>query len=82
MQIDLKTVNIEPKRKAFDHLVRRFGDKVASRYQEGSYDLQAMENLHYRPTWDPEQELYDPNLSRVRMADWRSEEHTSELQSH
>ena len=72
MQIDLKTVNIEPKRKAFDHLVRRFGDKVASRYQEGSYDLQAMENLHYRPTWDPEQELYDPNLSRVRMADWHA----------
>lgn len=72
MQIDLKTVNIEPRRKAFDHLVRRFGDKVASRYQEGSYDIQAMENLHYRPTWDPEQELYDPNLSRVRMADWHA----------
>jgi phenol hydroxylase P1 protein len=70
MQIDLKTVNIEPSRKAFDHLVRRFGDKVASRYQEASYDIQAMENLHYRPTWDPDQELYDPNLSRVRMADW------------
>ena len=72
MQIDLKTVNIEPKRKAFDHLVRRFGDKVASRYQEGSYDIQAMENLHYRPTWDPEQELYDPDLSRVKMADWHA----------
>lgn len=72
MQIDLKTVNIEPKRKAFDHLVRRFGDKVASRYQEGSYDIQAMENLHYRPTWDPDQELYDPNLSRVKMADWHA----------
>lgn len=72
MQIDLKTVNIEPKRKAFDHLVRRFGDKVASRYQEGSYDIQAMENLHYRPTWDPDQELYDPTLSRVRMADWHA----------
>ena len=72
MQIDLKTVNIEPKRKAFDHLARRFGDKAASRYQEGSYDIQAMENLHYRPTWDPDQELYDPDLSRVRMADWHA----------
>lgn len=72
MQIDLKTVNIEPSRKAFDHLVKRFGDKVASRYQEGSYDIQAMENLHYRPTWDPHQELYDPNLSQVRMADWHA----------
>lgn len=70
MQIDLKTVSIEPKRKAFDHLVRRFGDKPASRYQEGSYDIQATENLHYRPTWAPDQELYDPTISRVRMADW------------
>ncbi|SDB81557.1 phenol 2-monooxygenase P1 subunit [Raineyella antarctica] len=71
MQIDLRTVSIEPRRKAFDHLVRRFGDKPASRYQEGSYDLQATENLHYRPTWAPEQELYDPELSRIRMQDWQ-----------
>lgn len=70
MQIDLRTVNIEPVRKTFDHLARRFGDKPASRYQEGSYDLQATENLHYRPTWDPDQALYDPNLSRIRMQDW------------
>lgn len=70
MQIDLRTLTIEPQRQAFDHLVRRFGDKPASRYQEGSYDLQAAENLHYRPTWDPDQALYDPELSRIRMADW------------
>jgi len=72
MQIDLKTVAIEPKRKAFDHLVRRFGDKVASRYQEGSYDIQAVENLHYRPTWAPEQTLYDPTISKVVMEDWHA----------
>lgn len=72
MQIDLKTVNIEPKRKAFDHLVRRFGDKPASRYQEASYDIQATENLHYRPTWAPEQALYDPTISRIVMADWHA----------
>ena len=72
MQIDLKTVAIEPKRKAFDHLVRRFGDKVASRYQEGSYDIQAVENLHYRPTWAPDQTLYDPTISRIVMADWHA----------
>ena len=70
MQLDLRTVTIEPRRKAFDHLVRRFGDKPASRYQEGSYDIQAAENLHYRPTWAPEQELYDPTLSQIRMDDW------------
>lgn len=72
MHIDLRTVTIEPKRKAFDHLVRRFGDKPASRYQEGSYDIQASENLHYRPTWAPDQELYDPELSKIRMADWHA----------
>ena len=70
MQIDLRTVAIEPQRQAFDHLVRRFGNKPASRYQEGSYDIQAAENLHYMPTWDPDQTLYDPSISRIVMQDW------------
>lgn len=70
MQIDVQTLAIEPKNTTFQHLERRFGKKPASRYQEASYDLQAAENLHYRPTWAPEQELYDPNLSRIRMNDW------------
>ncbi|WP_079437440.1 aromatic/alkene monooxygenase hydroxylase subunit beta [Zoogloea sp. LCSB751] len=70
MQIDLRTVAIQPQRQAFDHLVRRFGDKPASRYQEGSYDIQAAENLHYKPTWDPEQELYDAGITRIVMQDW------------
>jgi len=70
MQIDLRTVSIDPLRNTFDHLARRFGDKVASRYQEGSYDIQAAENLHYRPTWDPDQTLYDPSITRIVMADW------------
>lgn len=70
MQIDLRTVSIEPQRNTFDHLARRFGDKPASRYQEGSYDIQATENLHYRPTWDPAHQLYDPTLTRIVMADW------------
>jgi len=70
MQIDLRTVAIEPQRQAFDHLVRRFGDKPASRYQEGSYDIQAAENLHYKPTWDPDQALYDEKITRIVMKDW------------
>jgi len=70
MQIDLRTVSIEPLRNTFDHLVRRFGDKPASRYQEGSYDIQAAENLHYRPTWDPEQALYDTSITKIVMEDW------------
>lgn len=70
MQIDLRTISIQPQRNTFDHLARRFGDKPASRYQEGSYDLQAAENLHYRPTWDPDQELYDAGITKIVMRDW------------
>lgn len=70
MQIDLRTVTIKPQRQTFDHLARRFGDKPASRYQEGSYDIQAAENLHYRPTWDPDQQIYDPSITRIVMKDW------------
>ena len=70
MQIDLRTVSIEPQRQTFDHLARRFGDKPASRYQEGSYDIQAAENLHYRPTWDPDQAIYDTAITRIVMKDW------------
>ncbi len=70
MTIEVRTLSIEPLRQTFDHLVRRFGDKPASRYQEGSYDIQAAENLHYRPTWDPGQALYDPGISRIAMRDW------------
>lgn len=70
MQIDLRTVTIEPQRQTYDHLARRFGDKPASRYQEGTYDIQAAENLHYKPTWDPDHDLYDPGLTKIAMADW------------
>lgn len=70
MAIDLRTITIEPERQTFDHLARRFGDKPASRYQEGSYDIQATENLHYRPTWAPEQELYDTSITRIVLEDW------------
>lgn len=70
MQIDLRTVAIKPLRNTFDHLARRFGDKPASRYQEGTYDLQATDNLQYRPTWDPDHELHDVRRTRLVMADW------------
>lgn len=70
MQIDLRTINIQPLRQTFDHLARRFGDKPASRYQEASYDIQASENLHYRPTWDPQQALYDTGITKIVMQDW------------
>ncbi|MCC4118924.1 phenol hydroxylase, partial [Aromatoleum toluclasticum] len=41
-----------------------------SRYQEGSYDIQAAENLHYKPTWDPDQDLYDAKITKIVMKDW------------
>lgn len=70
MQIDVHTISIKPACKAYDHMIRRFGDKPASRYQEASYDLQATEIFHYKPTWDPEQELYDASITKVVMEDW------------
>lgn len=70
MQIDLRTVSIKPLRNTFDHLARRFGDKPASRYQEGTYDIQADANFQYRPTWDPDHDLHDPRRTRVAMKDW------------
>ena len=71
MQIDLRTVSIKPLRHTFDHVARRLGaDKPASRYQEGTFDVQPSDNLQYRPTWDPEHELYDPARTQVVMKDW------------
>lgn len=70
MQIDLRTVSIKPVRQTFDHIARRFGDKPASRYQEGTYDLQQTDIFHYRPLWEPELTLFDARRTAVRMKDW------------
>ncbi len=70
MQIDLRTVSIKPQRQTYGHIARRFGDKPASRYQEGTYDLQPTANFHYRPTWDPEREIFDVTRTRLKMKDW------------
>jgi phenol hydroxylase P1 protein len=70
MQIDLRTVAIKPLRNTFDHIVRRFGDKPASRYQEGTYDLQQTDIFHYRPMWEPELAMFDQRRTKVEMKDW------------
>jgi phenol hydroxylase P1 protein len=73
MQIDLRTVTIKPLRHTFDNVARRIGaDKPASRYQEGTLDMQQEANYHYRPTWDPDHLIYDRDRTAVRMADWYS----------
>lgn len=69
MQYELKTQIIEPLRPTFDHLVKRYGSKPETRYQEGTIDLQPTENFHYRPSWSPEHELYDPNYSALQLTD-------------
>lgn len=71
LAVDLRTVSIEPQRQTYNHIARRLGaDKPASRYLEGTMDLQAEVNFHYRPTWDPERELHDPRRTAIEMKDW------------
>ncbi len=70
MEIDLRTVSIQPLRHTFDHIAARFGDKPATRYQEGTYHLQAEANFHYRPLWDSEHEIFDVTRTAVVMKDW------------
>lgn len=70
MSIEIKTHTVEPIRHTFSNISRRFGDKPASRYQEASFDIEATENFHYRPLWDPQHTLNDPERTCLRMADW------------
>lgn len=71
MQIDLRTVSITPLRQTYNHIAQRLGaDKPASRYIEGTMNVQPDANFHYRPTWDPEHELFDPRRTQLVMRDW------------
>jgi phenol hydroxylase P1 protein len=69
VQYELRTQVIEPPRTTFTHLVARYGERPASRYEEGSIDIQAKENFHYRPLWDPAHEIYDESFSAFRLTD-------------
>lgn len=70
MSIEIKTHSVEPIRHTYSHIERRFGNKPASRYQEASFDVEAKTNFHYRPLWDPQNTLNDPNRTAIRMEDW------------
>lgn len=71
MSIDLKTASVAPLRRTFDHLAARLGpDKSPTRYQESVWGLQPALNFHYRPTWQPEFELYDPRRTAIVMQDF------------
>lgn len=69
MQYELRYQVIEPKRQTYQNIIDRFGDQPASRYLEGTLDVQPRENFHYRPTWDAERELYDVRCSALRLTD-------------
>lgn len=70
--IEIKTAGgIEPLRQTFSHVARVIGgDKPASRYQEGTINLQPIENFHYKPLWEPELDLYDKRRTKIVMKDW------------
>lgn len=73
MTVQIKTIDLEPKRQTFGHVARRLGgDKPASRYQEATFDLQPTDHFHYRPLWEPQYDLYDPRKTAIVMADWYS----------
>lgn len=69
MQFELRTQVIEPQRKTFQNLIDRYGDRPASRYEEGTIDLQPMANYHYKPLWAPDKEIYSPEFSVLKLKD-------------
>ncbi len=69
--IDLQSREIKPLRHTFTHVAHYIGgDKPASRYQEATLGAQPTANFHYRPTWEPQYELFDASRSAVKLADW------------
>jgi phenol hydroxylase P1 protein len=69
MQFELRTQVIEPKRKTFTNLVERYGDRPASRYEEGSIDIQAVENFHYKPLYTATRSVYDADYTAFKLTD-------------
>lgn len=71
MSIDLKAREIQPLRQTYAHVAKYIGEgKMPSRYEEATMGAQPAANFHYRPTWDPDHELFDPSRSAVKLADW------------
>lgn len=68
MQFELRTQVIEAKRKTFTNLVERYGDRPASRYEEGSIDIQCVENFHYKPLYT-KHDHYDADYTAFRLTD-------------
>lgn len=69
MQFELRQQVIEPLRQTFTPLVKRYGDRPATRYEEGSIGVQSTEHFHYRPLWDPQHDIYDADYSALKLTD-------------
>lgn len=69
MQYELRYQVIEPKRQTYQNVIDRFGDQPASRYLEGTLDVEPRENFHYRPTWVEDRELYDARYTALQLTD-------------
>jgi len=71
MTIDLKAREIQPLRHTYAHVAQYIGgNKHATRYQEATLGAQPSANFHYRPTWDPDHEIFDTGRTAVKLADW------------
>lgn len=71
MNIDLQARQIQPLRQTFARVAAYTGgSKPASRYQEATLAAQSTHHFHYRPTWEPEFELFDTGRTAIVMSDW------------
>lgn len=71
MNIDLQAREIQPLRQTYTRIAEALGaDRTASRYQEATIGAQPSANFHYRPTWDPQHELFDRSRTAIRLDDW------------
>jgi phenol/toluene 2-monooxygenase (NADH) P1/A1 len=69
VQFELRQQVIEPLRQTFTPLVKRYGDRPATRYEEGSVGIQSTEHFHYRPLWDPQHDIYDADYTALKLSD-------------
>ena len=69
MQFELRQQVIEPLRQTFTPLVKRYGDRPATRYEEGTVGVQSTEHFHYRPLWDPQHDIYDADYTALKLTD-------------
>jgi phenol/toluene 2-monooxygenase (NADH) P1/A1 len=68
-QFNLGSDLIKPIRNTYKYMS---GLKVKrpTTYDEATYNLEPKENFHYRPLWNPEMNIFDERLTKVKCEDW------------